>query len=396
MKTRLFFASALVLGFGGFAAGLGSLALAQTLPSAAPAATPAPAPAPGRGAPPPPPNPFPVGGSDNISNGEYVIGPDYAMAEELRTHAAWATGELHEITMLSKDSKLFPGRKKKVGYVADFEKAPGGRGNPVPGDIQWEASPYEPRHVWVYIPAGVKKGAPLPVIIVQDGHDYQDQVRRALDALIAQKKLPPIAMVALDPGSTPVGEARAEDSHGSERGYEYDSLSGRYSDFIEKEVLPRVSRQFGIRFTKDPDGRGTLGGSSGAAAAFTMAWTHPERYHRVVLYSPTFVNQQSPVDPANPHGAWEYHEHLIMDAPKKPLRIWFEVGERDNNYQSAEGTFHNWVIAANRTAAVLKAKGYDYRFVFARDAGHTDNRVRQQTIAAALEYAWAGYKPSGR
>ncbi|MBV9550356.1 MAG: esterase family protein [Alphaproteobacteria bacterium] len=400
MKTHLALASTLVL------AGIVA-ALAQVpppAPGAAPAAAPPAAGAPaaagraGRGgpAPLPPANPFPVGGTDNVSDGDYTIGPDYVISEELRPHAAWATGELHEITMLAKDSKIYPGRKRKVGYQADPAKAPGGRGNAVPGDIQWEDSPYEPRHVWVYIPAGVKKTTPLPVIIVQDGGGYQSQVRRALDALISQKKLPPIAMVALDPGSTPVGAARAEDAQGSERGYEYDTVNGRYSDFIEKEVLPRVSKQFGIRFTKDPDGRATLGGSSGAAAAFTMAWFHPERYHRVVIFSPTFVNQQSPVDPANPRGAWEYHDHLIADAPTKPLRIWMEVGERDNGYQASNDGFHNWVTAANRTAAVLKQKGYHYRYVFAKDAGHTDNRVREQTMAAALEYVWAGYKPSGK
>src|SRR3954463_5841379 len=97
-----------------------------------------------------------------------------------------------------------------------------------------------------------------------------------------------------------------------------------------------------------------------------------------------------------PLGAWEYHEHLIADAPKKPLRIWMEVGEHDNGYQAPDSAYHNWVTAANRTAAVLKAKGYDYRFVFAKDANHDDVKVRDQTMAAALEYAWAGYKPSKR
>ena len=391
MKLHLAAASILVLG------ALGA-ALAQPAPQA-PAAAAGAAPAAGRGAPvpTPPPNPFPVGGTDNIADGDYVIGPDYSVAEEMRTpHAAWATGELHEITMLAQDSKIYPGRKRNVGYQADPAKAPGGRGNAVPGDVQWEDSPYEPRHVWVYIPAGVKKGTPLPVIIVQDGGGYQNQVRRALDALISQKKLPPIAMVALDPGSTPVGAARAEDSIGSERGYEYDTVNGRYSDFIETEVLPRVEKEFGIRFTKDPDGRATLGGSSGAAAAFTMAWFHPERYRRTIIFSPTFVNQQSPVDPANPRGAWEYHDHLIADAPKKPIRIWLEVGERDNGYNAPNEAFHNWVTAANRSAAAFKAKGYNYRYVFAKDAGHTDGRVREQTMAAALEYIWQGYKPSGR
>src|SRR6185369_2888297 len=177
--------------------------------------------------------------------------------------------------------------------------------------------------------------------------------------LIAQKKIPPVVMVALQPGSVPQGSLTTEDAQGSERGYEYDTVSGRYSDFIETEVLPFVSKRFGITFTKDPDGRATLGGSSGAAAAFTMAWFHPERYHRVIVYSPTLVNQQSPYNPANPRGAWEYHEHMIAEAPKKPLRIWMEAGEHDNGYQAPDSGFHNWVTAANRTAAVLKAKGYD-------------------------------------
>ena len=101
-------------------------ALAQSAPqnpAGAPAAPPAAAgvpPAGGRGgpAPLPPPNPFPVGGTDNVSDGDYTIGPDYVISDELRPHAAWATGELHEITMMAKDSKLYPGRKRKVCYTA--------------------------------------------------------------------------------------------------------------------------------------------------------------------------------------------------------------------------------------------------------------------------------------
>jgi len=377
MKIRLAIASLAVLG-------AFTLALAQT-----------PTPPPGPAAPPPPPQ-FPVGGTDNISNGDTVIGPDYAVADELRSHPAWATGELHQFVMLAKDSKIYPGRKRKPGYRVDPAKAPGGPGNAVPGDVQWEDAPYEPRPVWVYVPAGTNPRTPMPVIIVQDGRGYQDQVRRAIDAGIAQKKIPPMVMVALQPGSVPLGAVNAEDAQGSQRGHEYDTMSGRYSDFIETEVLPLVSKKYNITFTKDPEGRATLGGSSGAAAAFSMAWYHPERYRRTVIFSPTFVNQQSPVDPATPRGAWEYHATLIPNTAKKPIRIWMEVGERDNRYQDEEGTWHNWVLAANRTAAALKAKGYDYRYVFAKDAGHTDGRVREQTMAAALEYVWQGYQPTGR
>ena len=392
MKLHLAAASILVLG-------ALTAALAQPAPQTPAAPAPAAAPAAGRGGrgpvEPPPPQ-FPVGGTDNIADGDFTIGPDYAAAAEMRANPAWATGELHQFVMYAKDSKIYPGRKRKVGYRADPAKAPGGPGNAVPGDVQWDDAPYEPRPVWVYVPAGTDPKTPMPVIIVADGRGYQDQVRRAIDAGIAQKKIPPMVMVALQPGSVPLGAKNAEDAQGSERGYEYDTVNGRYSDFIETEVLPLVSRKYNITFTQDPEGRATLGGSSGAAAAFTMAWFHPERYRRTIIFSPTFVNQQSPVDPANPRGAWEYHAHLIADAPKKPIRVWMEVGERDNRFQDPEGTWHNWVIAANRSAAAFKAKGYNYRYVFAKDAGHTDNRVREQTMAAALEYVWQGYKPSGR
>ncbi len=84
------------------------------------------------------------------------------------------------------------------------------------------------------------------------------------------------------------------DSKGSERGLEYDTLSGKYAEFIEAEVLPRVEKETGVTLTKDPEGRCTMGGSSGGLAAFTMAWYHPEWYHRVLIYSGTFVNTQSP------------------------------------------------------------------------------------------------------
>ena len=87
-----------------------------------------------------------------------------------------------------------------------------------------------------------------------------------------------------------------------------------YAEFVEKEVLPRVERKAHVKLTKDPDGRATTGGSSGGSCALIMAWYHPELYHRVLTYSGTYVNQQWPYNPQTPHGAWEFHEHLIPNS----------------------------------------------------------------------------------
>ena len=65
-----------------------------------------------------------------------------------------------------------------------------------------------------------------------------------------------------------------------------------------------------------------------------------------------------------------------------------EVGEKDNGAKRDEASLHNWVLANRRMAAALKAKGYQYRFVFAKGAGHVDGRVTRQTLPAALEWVW--------
>ncbi len=120
------------------------------------------------------------------------------------------------------------------------------------------------------------------------------------------------------------------DAQGSQRGLEYDTMSGLYAEFVEKEVLPLVEKQYNVKLTKDPEGRATMGGSSGGSAALIMAWYHTELYHRVLTYSGTYVYQQWPYNPETPHGAWDFHEHLIPNSPRKPLRIWMEVSDRDN------------------------------------------------------------------
>ena len=126
-----------------------------------------------------------------------------------------------------------------------------------------------------------------------------------------------------------------------------------------------------------------------------MAWYHPELYHRVLTYSGTFVNQQWPYNPQTPHGAWEFHERLIPEGAVKPIRLWMEVGDRDLlNPNVMRDNMHDWVLANERMAKVLAAKGYHYQFVFARNAAHVDRAVRQQTLPEALQYVWRGYPSS--
>jgi iron(III)-enterobactin esterase len=136
----------------------------------------------------------------------------------------------------------------------------------------------------------------------------------------------------------------------------------------------------------------TMGGSSGGAAALTMAWFRPDLYRRVLSYSGTFVNLRN--GPEAPLGAYEYIEHLFPAGEKKPFRIWIQVSENDNGANTPSEGRRNWVTANSRFAKVLKDKGYAYQFVYSKGAGHTQRKVINNSLPQALEYVWLDYTPS--
>jgi enterochelin esterase-like enzyme len=307
------------------------------------------------------------------ADGNFILGPTHNPAPEMNVQEGVPQGTVSTFTMESTDSKIYPG-------IARDANAPGS--DPARRVITSHAAPYS-RKVGVYIPKQYVPGTAAPFIIGADGIDQG--LFTALDNLIAQHRVPPMIAISIGNGGS--------DAQGSERGLEYDTMSGLYAEFVEKEVLPLVEKNYNVKLTKDPEGRATMGGSSGGSCALIMAWYHPELYRRVLTYSGTYVNQQWPVNPETPHGAWEFHEHLIPNSPVKPIRLWMEVGDKDNF--SGRDDYHDWVLANENMAKVLAAKGYHYQFVFATNAGHTDRAVKRQTLPEALEYIWQGYPATG-
>ncbi len=314
------------------------------------------------------------------TDGNFIIGPTYTVPPDLPAPGAVLQGTIIEFAMNSSESKIYPGIAREphtFGTVdpADSAKLVVTTSHP---------APYT-RRVTVYVPRQYVPGSIAPFIVGADGPDRT--LFAVLDTLIAQRKLPVMVAISIGNGGG--------DAQGSERGLEYDTMSGAYAEFVETEVLPMVEAQAHVKLTKNPDARATMGGSSGGSCALIMAWYHPELYHRVLTYSGTFINQQWPSNPQTPHGAWEFHEHLISDNPAKPIRIWMEVGDRDLfNPNVMRDNMHDWVLANENMARVLAGKGYHYQFVFARNAGHVDQAVKQQTLGEALQYVWQGY-PAG-
>ena len=311
-------------------------------------------------------------------NGDVVIGPPYKIDSDL-TDLKNPKGKSYRFSLRLADSKIFRGDDPTL--VPEQE-------------VRIE------RMISVYVPAAYRDGTKAPILVTLDGPNWFDLITNALDNLTMsrdpKRKLPAFIVIAVENGGG--------DGKGSQRGLEYDTMSDRHARFINDEVLPAVlnnpeikAAYPGMAFTEDSWGRAVMGCSSGGAAALTMGWFRPDLFRRLITYSGTFVDQQdeqAAEEKAYPLGAWEYHsgQKLIERGEKKPLRIFTHVSENDLNATEGAETHHNWVIANKRMAAALKAKGYDYRYVFSRATEHCDGRVFERTLADTLAWMWRGYE----
>jgi enterochelin esterase-like enzyme len=346
--------------------------------------------------PPPPTRPFDAPGAPKFTrldgtpgrnppadaDGDFVIGPEYAPAPELKVVEGVPQGKVQQFVINSKDCKRFnPGIARDVFGTVDPN-------NPKTLIVETHAIDYM-RTVTVYVPAQYVPGTEAPFMVIHDGPSMgrpDMNLAHVLDNLIAQHRVPGLVAIMISSGGG--------DAQGHERGREYDTMSGLYAEFIEDEVLPLVEKNYGLKLTKDPEGRATMGNSSGGSAALIMAWYHPEFYHRVLTFSGTFVNQQWPFNPETPDGAWGFHSKLIPESAPKPLRIFMAVGDRDLlNPNVMRDDMHDWVEANNRMAHVLKAKGYHYQYVYCLNVGHGIGSARPQILPHALEWLWQGYRP---
>lgn len=310
-------------------------------------------------------------------NGNHIIGPDYLVDPDL-TDKGNVKGKLFQFALRLEDSKIFRGDDPTLEPKKAVRKE---------------------RKISVYVPAAYKDGTKAPILVMHDGPSNLNLVRNALDNLTIsanpERKLPAFIAIAVENGGA--------DGKGSQRGLEYDTMSDRLARFINDEVLPAVLNNPDIQaayphiaFTENPWGKAAMGCSSGGAAALAMGWFRPDLFRRLITYSGTFVDQQdddAPEEVRYPLGAWEYHSSmkLIETSDKKPLRIFTHVAENDNRAKDPEETYHNWVMANERTSAALKSKGYDYRYVFSKATSHCDQKVFQQTLADTLVWTWRGY-----
>ena len=233
------------------------------------------------------------------------------------------------------------------------------------------------RDYYVYVPAQLKPGGPAACVMVfQDGQWYQSRtgefrVPVVFDNLIHKGKMPVTVGVFVTPGAYPsAGKGQPTREN---RSVEYDSISGEYARFLEREILPAAAKIVPLR--ADPAGRAVCGISSGGICAFTVAFERPDLFGKVLSHVGSFTNIRG----------GDRYPGLVRKTPKKPLRVYLQdgSGDLDNDHGS-------WPLGNLQMAAALKYKGYDYHFEYG-DGGH-NGRHGGVLLPESLEWLWRGEK----
>lgn len=246
--------------------------------------------------------------------------------------------------------------------------------------FKWDKSNVYPgtaRDVWVYVPAQYDGKTPACVMVFQDGATYvnekgQFRVPVVFDNLIHRKEMPVTVGIFVSPGVFPDQLDKAGRPR-SNRSFEYDTLSGQYAQFLEKEILPEVGKT--VKLREDAAGRAICGLSSGGICAFTAAWERPDLFSKVLSHIGSFTNIRG----------GDVYPGVIRKSQQKPIRVFLQdgSGDLDNEHGS-------WPLANLQMAASLKHRSYDYKFVYG-DGAH-NGKHGGAILPDSLRWLWRDTK----
>ena len=164
-----------------------------------------------------------------------------------------------------------------------------------------QAYPGTQHTYWVYVPAQYDAALAASLMIFQDGQAFKDmngQLRapNVLDNLIDRRERPVMITVFINPGRTPDQPEPTPAEWGdrtTNRPTEYNTLDDKYARVIVDELMPVLYKEYNI--SKDPEMHGIGGSSSGAIAAFTVAWERPDHFRKVLSNVGSFTDRKSVV-----------------------------------------------------------------------------------------------------
>src|SRR5262245_27653954 len=216
---------------------------------------------------------------------------------------------------------------------------------------------------WIYVPGQYSPSTAASLMIFNDGQAFiapagNLRAHNVLDNLIYRREISVMIAVFINPGRRPDQPEPTLQNWGdrdTNRPTEYNSLDDRYPRVIVDELLPLLYKDYNI--SKDPDQHGIGGASSGAIAAFTVAWERPNQFRKVLSIVGSFTNIR---------GGHQYAD-IVLKSEKKPIRIFLQDGRNDNRALNANGNYdetRDWFYQNVRLMQALTTKGYEVNYAW--------------------------------
>jgi len=230
-----------------------------------------------------------------------------------------------------------------------------------PFTLPSQAYPGTQHTYWVYVPAQYDPAVPASLMIYNDGQAFKApdgdvRAQVVMDNLIYRREIPVMIGVFINPGRRPDQPEPSASNWGdrdTNRPTEYNTLDDKYARVIVDELLPVLYKEYNV--SKDPERHGIGGSSSGAIAAFTVAWERPDYFRKVLSNVGSFTNIRG----------GDAYPDIIRQSEKKPLRVFLVDGRNDNRGLHADGTYdqsRDWFYQNVRMQQALTEKGYDVNY----------------------------------
>jgi enterochelin esterase-like enzyme len=243
---------------------------------------------------------------------------------------------------------------------------------------------------WVYVPAQYDAKEPAAFMVFNDGHamiatNGDMRAQNVLDNLIWRREIPVIITVFINPGHTPEQPDATDKEWGDHTGNrpeEYNRLNDKYARVICDELMPVITNQY--RISPDPDLHAIAGTSSGAIAAFTVAWERPDEFRKVISIVGSFTDIR---------GGYVYPENVLA-ADKKPIRVFFVDGVNDNR-GIRKGTYDpnwDWHLQNTRLVDAMTKKGYDINYTWG--IGLHGQKQGGAALPEMMRWLWRDYPRS--
>lgn len=314
-----------------------------------------------------------------------------------------AVGKLHSFHYLL-DGKKFGGKLDVPAFTPLSYLQPGVPSGTLSEKLSHVSKTYDgmKSEYWIYVPEQYKSDTPAAVMIFQDGGGYTNRdgnnpALNVIDNLIAQKKIPVMICIFINPGDIAdspgtgtynfvkaYGEKWQRTLKDSMRSTLYDTVSDRYPRFLRDEILAEVAAKYNLR--KDAYSRAITGLSSGGIAAFNTAWQMPDECGRVISWIGSFSSIQWKEDPSNPDGGQDYPDKVLRE-PHRNIRVWLQDGSEDLDLR-----YGNWPLANLRMANALKAREYDFHFSFGKGTHNSAHGAAE--FPAEMIWLWRDYDPA--